>query len=129
MVEETLRIFKLPRCNKKFPRDYGKSRPCLNGFMGICCAPCAGRVTQEEFSKNVEDAIAFLKGGSVKAVKEMQTQMLELSDNLQFEEAAKLRDRIRSIKNLEEKQKVVSINVPEEDVFALVSSNKKLALR
>src|SRR5699024_1593624 len=39
-VEETLRIFKLPRCNKKFPRDYGKSRPCLNGFMGICCAPC-----------------------------------------------------------------------------------------
>lgn len=124
-VEETLKIFKLPRCNKKFPKDYGKSRPCLNGFMGICSAPCAGRIKQEEYANNVEDAIAFLKGGSVKAVRQMQEQMQELSENLQFEEAAKLRDRIRAIKNLEEKQKVVSINVPEEDVFALVNSNKK----
>ncbi len=124
-VEETLKIFKLPRCNKKFPKDYGKSRPCLNGFMGICSAPCAGRIKQEEYANNVEDAIAFLKGGSVKAVRQMQEQMLELSENLQFEEAAKLRDRIKAIKNLEEKQKVVSINVPEEDVFALVNSKKK----
>lgn len=124
-VEETLKIFKLPRCNKKFPKDYGKSRPCLNGFMGICSAPCAGRIKQEEYANNVEDAIAFLKGRSVKAVRQMQEQMLELSENLQFEEAAKLRDRIRAIKNLEEKQKVVSINVPEEDVFALVNSKKK----
>ena len=124
-VEETLKIFKLPRCNKKFPRDYGKSRPCLNGFMNLCSAPCAARIKQEEYAHNVEDAISFLKGGSVKAVREMQAQMLELSENLQFEEAAKLRDRIKAIKNLEEKQKVVSINVPEEDVFALVNSNKK----
>lgn len=124
-VDETLRIFKLPRCNKKFPKDYGKSRPCLNGFMGICSAPCAGRIKQEEYANNVQDAISFLKGGSTKAVREMQAQMLELSENLQFEEAAKLRDRIKAIKNLDEKQKVVSINVPEEDVFALVNSNKK----
>lgn len=124
-VEETLKIFKLPRCNKKFPKDYGKSRPCLNGFMGICSAPCAARISKEEYADNVKDAVSFLKGGSVKAVREMQEQMLEYSENLQFEEAAKLRDRIKAIKNLEEKQKVVSINVPEEDVFALVNSNKK----
>jgi excinuclease ABC subunit C len=124
-VDETLRIFKLPRCNKQFPRDYGKSRPCLNGFMGICCAPCAKRITKEEYANNINDAIAFLKGGSVKAVKEMETQMNEFAENLQFEQAAKLRDRIKAIKNLDEKQKVVSINVPEEDVFALVNSNKK----
>ena len=124
-VEETLKIFKLPRCNKSFPRDYAKSRPCLNGFMGICCAPCAGRIKQKEFADNVQDAVSFLKGGSAKAVREMEEQMLELSENLKFEEAAKLRDRIKAIKNLDEKQKVVSINVPEEDVFALVNSNKK----
>jgi excinuclease ABC subunit C len=63
--------------------------------------------------------VAFLKGGSQQAVREMTAQMNELSENLQFEEAAKLRDRIKAIKNLDEKQKVVSINVPEEDVFAL----------
>lgn len=124
-VEETLKIFKLPRCNKQFPRDYGKSRPCLNGFMGLCSAPCAKKITKEEYIKNVNDAVAFLRGGSVKAVRQMQQEMEELAENLQFEEAAKLRDRIKSIKNLEEKQKVVSINVPEEDVFALVNSNKK----
>lgn len=124
-VEETLRIFKLPRCNKQFPRDYKKSRPCLNGFMGICSAPCAGRISPEDYRESIDSAISFLKGGSVKAVKEMEQQMLELSENLQFEEAAKLRDRIKAIKNLDEKQKVVSINVPEEDVFALVNGNKK----
>ncbi len=124
-VDETLKIFKLPRCSKKFPRDYGKSRPCLNGFMGLCSAPCAGRITKEEYVNNVNDAVAFLKGGSQTTVNEMTRQMNELSDNLQFEEAAKLRDRIRAIKNLDEKQKVVSINVPEEDVFALVNGKKK----
>ncbi|MCM1114533.1 MAG: excinuclease ABC subunit UvrC [Clostridium sp.] len=124
-VEETLKIFKLPRCNKQFPRDYGKSRPCLNGFMNLCSAPCAKRISKEEYANNIKDAVAFLKGGSSKAVKEMEAQMLALSENLKFEEAAKLRDRIKAIKNLDEKQKVVSINVPEEDVFALVNSNKK----
>ena len=124
-VEETLKIFKLPRCNKQFPRDWGKSRPCLNGFMGICSAPCAGKITGEEYKSSINDAIAFLKGGSAKSIKDLTAKMQEYSDNLEFEKAAKLRDRIKAIKNLDEKQKVVSINVPEEDVFALVNSNKK----
>ncbi len=124
-VEETLKIFKLPRCNKQFPKDYGKSRPCLNGFMGLCSSPCAGRITQEEYVNNVNEAIAFLKGGSTAAVKSLTEKMNECAENLQYEEAAKLRDRIKAIKNLDEKQKVVSINVPEEDVFALVNGAKK----
>lgn len=124
-VEETLKIFKLPRCSKSFPRDYGKSRPCLNGFMGICCSPCAGKITQQEYAKTVADAVAFLKGGSKASVRDMTVKMNELSEEMKFEEAAKLRDRIRAIKNLEERQKVVSINVPEEDVFAIVNGKKK----
>lgn len=124
-VEETLRIFKLPQCNKKFPKDYGKSRPCLNGFMGICSAPCAGRISKEDYISSINDAVAFLKGGATKSVEEMKRRMYEYSENTEFEKAAKMRDRIRAIQNLDEKQKVVSINVPEEDVFALTSSNKK----
>ncbi len=124
-VEETLKIFKLPRCNKHFPRDYGKSRPCLNGFMGLCSAPCAGKISKREYLGNVNDAIRFLKGGSASFVKEMKDKMQAYSDSLEFEKAAKLRDRIRAIQNLDERQKVVSINVPEEDVFALVNSQKK----
>ena len=124
-VEETLKIFKLPTCNKKFPRDYNKSRPCLNGFMGNCCALCNITISKDEYVASVEDAVAFLKGGSAAAVREMTAKMQEYSENLEFEKAAKLRDRIKAIKNLDEKQKVVSINVPEEDVFALVNSTKK----
>lgn len=124
-VDETLKIFKLPRCNKQFPRDYGKSRPCLNGFMGLCAAPCHGDITQEEYAATVKEAVAFLKGGSKKSIARMQAQMVEYSETLEFEKAAKLRDRIKAIKNLEERQKVVAINVPEEDVFALVNSQKK----
>lgn len=124
-VEEVQKIFKLPSCNKKFPKDYGKSRPCLNGFMGICSAPCNARITKEEYANNISDAVEFLKGGSAKAVRDMTQKMQEYSDNLEFEKAAKMRDRIKAVKNLEEKQKVVSINVPQEDVFALVNASKK----
>lgn len=124
-VEETLKIYKLPRCNKQFPRDYGKSRPCLNGFMGICSAPCAGRISKSDFAANIADAVDFLKGGSAKAVKELTARMQACSAAMEFEEAAKLRDRIKAIRNLDERQKVVSINVPEEDVFALVIAGKK----
>ncbi len=124
-VEETLKIFRLPRCNKKFPRDYNKSRPCLNGFMGICSAPCNGRITKDEYVNNVNDAIAFLKGGSKKSIAELERKMYALSESMEFEKAAKVRDQIKAIRNLDERQKVVSINVPEEDVFALVNSSKK----
>lgn len=124
-VDETLKIFKLPRCNKVFPRDYNKSRPCLNGFMGICSAPCNGRISKEDYNCAINDALSFLKGGSTKSLKELNEKMIEYSDNLEFEKAAAVRDRIKAIKNLDEKQKVVSINVPEEDVFAIVNSNKK----
>lgn len=124
-VEETIKIFKLPRCNKKFPRDYNKSRPCLNGHMGICSAPCNGRISKEDYKASIYDAIAFLKGGAKKTVEETKKKMYEYSENMEFEKAAKLRDRIKAIQNLDEKQKVVSINVPEEDVFAIACANKK----
>ena len=124
-VDETLRIFHLPRCSKSFPRDYGKSRPCLNGFMGICSAPCGARISKAEFAESIKDAVAFIKGGSAASVREMQRQMEQFSENLEFEKAAKLRDRIKSIKNIDEKQRVVAINVSEEDVFALVNGAKK----
>ena len=129
-VEETLKIFKLPRCSKQFPRDYNKSRPCLNGFMDLCCAPCAGRISQAEYKKNVDDAVTFIKGGSVKAVKEMQKRMEDCAENLQFEEAAKLRDKEKELKDLLDTEKdkwknASSHDVPEvtaEDIAEVVSN-------
>ncbi len=124
-LEETLKVFKLPRCSKQFPRDYGKSRMCLNGFMGLCSAPCAGKITKEEYIENIDDAVAFLKGGSKKTIEELTNKMNDYSDKLMYEEAAKTRDTIKQIRNLEEKQKVVSINYPDEDVFAIANAKNK----
>ncbi|MCC8023156.1 MAG: excinuclease ABC subunit UvrC [Clostridiales bacterium] len=124
-VDEALKIFKLPRCSKQFPRDYRKSRPCLNGFMDLCAAPCAGRITREEYQESVRAAVAFLKGGAQQSVQDMQQEMEQAAERLEFERAAKLRDRIKAIQRLGGKQKVHSIHVPEEDVFALVNGAKK----
>ena len=119
-VDEAIKIFKLPQCNKVFPRDFGKGRPCLNYYINQCCAPCTGKVDFKQYDEAVEDAIAFIKGGYTDTLKELTVRMEEASENLEFEKAAQLRDRIAAIKRLGGKQKVMSASVKEQDVFALV---------
>ncbi|MCR5484378.1 MAG: excinuclease ABC subunit UvrC [Clostridiales bacterium] len=127
-VDEALKIFKLPQCTKVFPRDLKKSRPCLNYFISQCSAPCAGKITAEEYRESVADAVAFLKGDSADAVADMKRRMEEAAENLEFEKAAKLRDRINAVKKINSKQKVSSASVKEQDVFALVSENERSCL-
>ena len=118
-VEEAKKVFKLPTCSKVFPRDIGKGRPCLNHHIGICCAPCSGKLKNSEYKKNVSDALDFLKNGSKETIKRLTEQMNEASENLEFEKAAKLRDTIKSIDKVGSNQKVVSSTYKEQDVFAL----------
>ena len=118
-VEQAKKIFKLPTCSKSFPRDIGKERPCLNYHLGLCCAPCSGKLSLDDYLKNVNGALDFLKYGSKETVKKLTAQMTELSDNLEYEKAAKLRDVIRSIEKVSSSQKVVSSTYKEQDVFAL----------
>lgn len=127
-VAEAKKIFLLPQCSKVFPRDYNKSRPCLNYFIGQCAAPCAGKTTAEVHAEAVEQAIDFIVNGSGKAVEALTEKMLAASENLEFEKAAKLRDRINAIKKVSEKQKVVAASVEEQDVFAVVCSEEKACL-
>lgn len=127
-VAEAKKIFLLPQCSKVFPRDYNKSRPCLNYFIGQCAAPCAGKTTAEAHAEAVEQAIDFIVNGSGKAVEALTEKMLAASENLEFEKAAKLRDRINAIKKVSEKQKVVAASVEEQDVFAVVCSEEKACL-
>ena len=127
-VAEAKKIFLLPQCSKVFPRDYNKSRPCLNYFIGQCAAPCAGKTTAEAHAEAVEQAIDFIVNGSGKAVEALTEKMLAASENLEFEKAAKLRDRINAIKKVSEKQKVVAASVEEQDVFAVVCSEEKACI-
>lgn len=120
-VDEAKKIFRLPQCNKVFPRDFGKNRPCLNFFIGQCSGVCSGKVPFSQYNEAVEDALAFIKEGGTAALADLQKRMEDAAENLEFEKAARLRDRIAAIKRLGGKQKVMSADVREQDVFALVT--------
>lgn len=124
-VEEAMKIFMLPTCNKKFPDDFKKGRPCLNFHIKQCCAPCTGRVSLKEYNERVDEALAFLQGGSAKTLKKLNENMQEAAERLDFESAARYRDTINAVKRMRDKQKVVNINIDEIDVVAVcISSNK-----
>lgn len=122
-VKETIdllnKIYKLRTCNRKLPKEFGKDRPCLNYHIGQCNAPCQGSIPQEEYAKQVEQAIDFLNGKYQAVIKEFKEKMLEASENMEYEEAMKYRDLIENIKKIGETQKI-SDNVGEDkDIIAL----------
>ena len=124
-VDEVNKVFLLPTCNRNFPQEIGKQRPCLNYHIKQCMAPCSGKISPEEYAEALEEAVSFLKGSSTQIQKVLTEKMIQASENLQFEKAARYRDRIRAIQGLQENQKVVSIRYEEEDVIALVQSSIK----
>lgn len=124
-VEEAVKIFKLPNCNKKFPEDFRKGRPCLNFHIKQCMAPCTGRISFKEYDESVNQAIEFLKGGSSQSIKQLTEEMNIASEKLEFERAARIRDKIQAVKNMATKQKVVANKIKDQDVIALVSDGEK----
>ncbi len=113
-------IFNPPTCSKNFPRDIGKGRPCLNYHIKKCFAPCLGNVTNKEYRQVFFDICAFLDGDHKKLINELSQQMNDASSNLEFEKASVLRDRIKSIKAIDEKQKVINQDKQNDvDVIAI----------
>lgn len=119
-VDEAIKIFKLPSCNKCFPRDFGKTRPCLNYYIKQCCAPCRGNISLSDYRERVESAIDFLKNGNAGSISELEKRMEAAAENLDFELAAKLRDRISAIKRMADKQTVIATRLAEQDIIALM---------
>lgn len=127
-VDEANKVFGLSTCAR--PLVYGKrppktERPCLNHHLGQCCAPCTGRVTEEEYAERVAGALDLLTKGSATMIDSLQKQMEQAAENLEFEKAARLRDRIAAIRRIDSRQKVVMSRIPEQDVIAMVRSNGK----
>lgn len=127
-VDAANKIFKLPQCNKVFPRDFGKSRPCLNYYISQCCGLCTGKIKKSDYDEAVDGAIAFLKGDSRNIIADLRVKMEKAAEELDFEQAAKLRDRINSIERIKEKQKVVYKSVEEQDVFATADIDGSVCL-
>ena len=126
-ADSALKIFGLPSCNKSFPRDCGKGRPCLNYYIKQCCAPCSGKVSLNNYSERVNSAIDFLKNGDAQAIRLMTRQMNEAAERMDFELAARLRDRIGAVKKLNEKQQVVAARLPEQDAVCMMTEGEDAA--
>ncbi|MBQ7595272.1 MAG: excinuclease ABC subunit UvrC [Clostridia bacterium] len=127
-VNEARKIFMLPSCGKSFPKEIGKSRPCLNYFIKQCMAPCSGKVRQADYYEAVSEALRFLQGDSTEIIKDLKEKMNEAAESLDFEKAAKLRDRIRSIEKTAEKQKIVGADNRPKDFFAISQTEQKSCL-
>lgn len=127
-VDEANKIFKLPQCNKVFPRDFKKGRPCLNFHIDRCMGVCTGKISQSEYEESVSEALKFLEGDVSSVIKSLEKKMHTASENLQFEAAARYRDKINAIKNMQSKQKVVTETDESKDVFAVASNGDDICV-
>ena len=128
-VQDAKAIFGLPTCGKHFPKDINRSsRPCLHYHIKTCGAPCCGKMKESEYMESHRDALALLLNGDGEVMRRLKTQMQEAAENLEFERAARLRDRIASIQKTWQKQAVVAVKSKLQDVFAVVDGKEKSCL-
>jgi excinuclease ABC subunit C len=119
------RTLKLPGCSKKFPRDIGKERPCLNYQIGNCDGWCQKHMTQEEYRRRIEQGVLMLEGRDKELTAALQAQMEEAAERLDFEAAAAYRDRFRAIEALSQKQLVCSGAMADTDVVGFFAGTAK----
>ncbi|MBR1780966.1 MAG: excinuclease ABC subunit C, partial [Oscillospiraceae bacterium] len=115
----------LPTCKKRFPRDIGKERPCLNHHLGNCDGWCRPEMTEEAYRERIGQAVRLLEGDFAEVEAELTQRMERAAEELKFEAAADYRDRIRSIQLLGKRQKVVASLRSDVDVCGLYLGEAK----
>ncbi|MEG3030428.1 MAG: excinuclease ABC subunit UvrC, partial [Oscillospiraceae bacterium] len=121
MVSTTQQIFRLPTCTRKFPRDFGKERPCLNFHIKKCMGLCSGRISRESYGEIIQNATKFISQGQEQIVKILTENMETASEKLDFEKAAMMRDQIQAIEKLAQGQNVVNVALQSHDFIAVAS--------
>ena len=116
IVDALRDALRLPSCGKKFPRDLGKERPCLNFHMGKCDGYCRGLELKEQHGEAVAQAVSLLEGRYKQVLSDLKLDMERAAEELRFEQAAQLRDRLRAIELLGKRQKVVAGSLADTDV-------------
>ncbi len=125
-AEEVNKAFKLRTCKRVFPRDFKKERPCLNYFIKRCVGVCKGDVSLEDYTQAIEQAKIYMKMGAKESIEYLREQMESAAENLEFERAAKLRDRISAIEKSNERQSVFCKSHPNADFIGIVSDKTRL---
>ncbi len=129
IIEIVRKLYKIRTCSRNLPRDIGKERPCLYHHIDECDAPCAGLVGQVDYNKDIDKVIKFLNGNYEGVVKDLINKMNEYSEDLEFEKAAEVRDRINAVKQLSIKQKIVSSDNEDRDVIGFARLDGEMILQ
>lgn len=124
-IDAVCKALKLPTCSKKFPRDIGKERPCLNHHMGACMAYCLKDTPKSDYDRAIDEAVMIFEGKVDSLLKKLTSEMEAAAERLQFELAAELRDRIRAIERLQTKQRVLSQKMADTDVIGFFRGDVK----
>ena len=111
--------FGIPSCNRRFPKDIGKERPCIYKQMGQCCGVCTGEVSVEEYRSLIRSAADILRGNIRETRKQLEEKMLEYAEQEKFEAAIRYRNTLAALDKLSEKQKVVASAKENHDVIGL----------
>lgn len=123
VVNETIdtvkTVFNVRSCNRVLPRDIGKDRPCLNYQIGKCSAPCGNKISQHDYKGQFAKIVDFLNGNHSEVIKIMEQSMQQAAEKLQFEKAAKLRDKMETINHIRDKQKMTSTSLGNKDVVSV----------
>ena len=124
-IDAVCTALRLPTCNRKFPRDIGADRPCLNFHMGRCDGFCRAEMSAEEYQRRIEQAVQLLEGHSKQLLRDMTADMEAEAEALRFEQAAAIRDRIAAISALSKKQTVIAGLCADTDIWGLYRGSGK----
>lgn len=124
MVDFIKEKFKIRQCKSFKYRD----RPCLNYHIKKCFAPCMGYISKEEYRKQIDEIIDLLEGKTDKIIRDLKFQMEEASNEMNYEQAAYLRDKIIAIENVSKRQKVSNIGENDIDVIGLARNDFEVCI-
>ncbi len=128
-IDQLLRVFPMRSCSAGvFQRAKAQGRPCLLGYIDKCAAPCVGRISMEEHRELAEGLCQFMEGRTGPVIRDLEEQMRQASAELNFERAAKLRDDVKALRTVLERNAVVLDDGSDADVFSLVSDDLDAAV-
>jgi len=117
LIDTVCKALKLPTCSRVFPRDIGKERPCLNHHMGACRGYCLKDSSADEYRASINDAVLIFEGKSEQLEKQLEEDMIKAADELRFELAAQLRDRLKAVAALSNRQRVIAATRADTDAI------------
>lgn len=128
-IELLNKLYQLRTCNRSLTGDVSLERPCLNYHIKQCLAPCQGYVSKENYRLQIDGVLEFLNGNYNIILKNLEDKMKEASENMEFEEAARYRDLLNSVRVVAQKQKITDSNLEDKDIIAIYKEDSEAVVQ